>query len=158
LPLLLALVFLFLFIRVTPQLAQGVVNPIRQILNVPLPTAPPTAAPTVDPNEIVVVTATTAVLAPTVTAAPTTPPATPTSLPEEYVKVANTGGQGVRLRAEPKLDAARVDGLGEGTVCKVIGPDTTNEDGTWRHVEVVGKAEQGWVLNKWLVPAPKPTP
>lgn len=72
------------------------------------------------------------------------------------MEVANTGGQGVRLRAEPRADADRVDGLQEGTVCKVIGADVTNADGTWKHVEVVGKSEQGWVLNKWLIASKKP--
>lgn len=79
-------------------------------------------------------------------------------MPEEYVQVANTGGQGVRLRAEPRLDADRVDGLAERTICKVIGPNVTNGDGTWRNVEVLDKNEKGWVLNKWLAPAEKPSP
>ena len=76
------------------------------------------------------------------------------------MKVANTQGQGVRLRAEPKLDAARVDGLGEGSVCKIIGPDQKNDDGTWRNVAVISggqnQGETGWILSNWLVAAPKP--
>ena len=163
LPLVLVAIFAFLFFRITPQLAQGMVNPIRQLLNIELPTAEPTATtvqPEATPGEVVVVTSTLETAVATPTSAPTTAPLPPTSIPDEYVEVANTGGQGVRLRAEPRLDAARVDGLAEGTVCKIIGPDVTNGDGTWRHVEVVGKAEQGWVLNRWLIPstAPKPTP
>jgi hypothetical protein len=158
LPLLLLAVFIFLFFRVAPPIAQGMVNPIRQILNIELPTVEPTPGPQATPGEAVVITATVEASVPTPTTPPPPPPPTPTSLPEEYVEVANTGGQGVRLRAEPQLDAARVDGLAEGTICKIIGPDVSNGDGTWRNVEVVGKAEQGWVLNRWLIPAQKPNP
>ena len=155
LPLLLVAVFVFLLLRVTPQLAQGMVNPIRQVLNIDLPTPEPTPSGNSGNGSIATIT----VDVPTPTAVPPTPtvaPPTPTAMPEEYVKVANTGGQGVRLRAEPRLDADRVDGLAEGTICKIIGTDVTNGDGTWRNVEVVDKNEKGWVLSKWLAPAQKP--
>ena len=42
LPLLLAAAFIFLFVRITPQLAQGMVNPVRQLLNIAIPTPEPT--------------------------------------------------------------------------------------------------------------------
>ncbi len=156
LPLLLVAVFVILFFRITPNLAQGMVNPIRQILNIELPTVEPTLPPNEDGGSMATIT----VAAPTRTPThiPTATPVIPTPLPEEYVQVANTGGQGVRLRAEPKLDADRVDGLAEGVVCKVIGTDVTNSDGTWRNVEVVDRNEKGWVLNQWLAPAEKPSP
>lgn len=157
LPLLLAVVFIFLFIRITPQLAQGMVNPVRQLLNIALPTPEPTSTPNLgNGGSIATVTVTVPQPTATLTAVPTAVPPTATAVAEEYVEVANTGGQGVRLRAEPRADADRVDGLQEGTVCKIIGPDTTNADGTWRHVEVVGKNEQGYVLNKWLIASKKP--
>jgi hypothetical protein len=157
LPLLLAAAFIFLFVRITPQLAQGMVNPVRQLLNIAIPTPEPTTVVNAS-NGGSIATLTVAPPTATSTTIPTPIPEPPTATPmaEEYVKVANTGGQGVRLRAEPRADADRVDGLAEGTVCKVIGPDVTNGDGTWKNVEVVGKAEQGWVLNKWLVSTPKP--
>lgn len=158
LPVFLVAVFVFLLFRITPHVAQGMINPIRQMLNIETPTPEPTSAPS-GTGSIATVT----IQPPTATIVVETPtpvpvPPTPTTMVEEYVEVANTGGQGVRLRAEPRVDADRVDGLAEGTVCKIIGPDTTNSDGTWRHVEVVGKNEQGWILNKWLIASEKPTP
>ncbi len=154
LPLLLAAAFVFLFVRITPQLAQGMINPVRQILNIAIPTPEPTTVV----NAGSIATLTVAKPTATSTTIPTPAPVPPTATPiaEEYVKAANTGGQGVRLRAEPREDGQRVDGLAEGTTCKIIGTDVTNADGTWRHVEVIGKSEQGWVNNKWLISTPKP--
>jgi hypothetical protein len=138
------------------------VNPVRQLLNIAIPTPEPTTVVSASNGGSI---ATLTVAPPTATSTtiptPIPEPPTATAVAEEYVKVANTGSQGVKLRAEPRTDADRVDGLAEGTVCKIIGPDESNADGTnaggtWRHVEVVGKAEQGWVLSKWLVPASKP--
>lgn len=162
LPLILIAVFVFLFFRITPQLAQGMINPVRQLLNIALPTVEPTLVPNT-PNAGSMATVTveipTVVVTATIALTPTVAvPPTPTALPEEFVQVANTGGQGVRLRAEPRLDADRVDGLMEGTVCKVIGADVSNADGTWRNVEVVATGQKGWVLNRWLIPAQKPNP
>ncbi|HST03887.1 MAG TPA: hypothetical protein VLQ48_04040 [Chloroflexia bacterium] len=159
LPIILIAIFVFLFFRVTPNMAQGMVNPVRQIFGIELPTEVPAAG--VISSSGALATQTASVITPTATLAPpTSVPPTPTTIAEEYVKVANTQGQGVRLRAEPKLDAARVDGLGEGVVCKIIGPDQKNEDGTWRNVTVVSgggtPGETGWILSNWLVAAPKP--
>ncbi|MEO5951223.1 MAG: SH3 domain-containing protein [Chloroflexia bacterium] len=162
LPLLLAAVFVFLFVRITPQLAQGMINPVRQLLNIAIPTPEPTATALPSGGGSI---ATLTVAKPTATSTkiPTAVvvPPTATAMAEVYVEVANTGGQGVKLRAEPRSDADRVDGLAEGTICKIIGPDQINADatnagGTWRHVEVIGKSEQGWVLSKWLVVSKKP--
>jgi Bacterial SH3 domain len=151
LPIILVLVFGFLFLRVTPQMAQAIMNIPRGLLNIPTP------EPEVAPGAGALATQT--VELPTATPAATdTPVPAPTDTPvaEEYVKVANTGGSGVRLRAEAKTDSARVDGLAEGTILKIIGPDEKNNEGTWRHVQVLNGDQQGWILSKWLAPAAKP--
>lgn len=154
LPIVLIGIFVFLLFRVTPNMAQGMVNPVRQIFGIELPTP----VSDIGSNSGTGALATqTVVVTPTATPLPpTSVPLTPTIIAEEYVKVANTGGQGVRLRAEPRSDAARVDGLSEGTVAKVIGPDQKNADGVWRNVTVVSNGETGWILSTWLAPAQKP--
>ena len=154
LPVILIAIFVFLFFRVTPNIAQGMVNPVRQIFGISLPTAVPDTGSNSGTGALATQTV---VVTPTSTPLPpTSVPPTPTTIAEEYVKVANTGGQGVRLRAEPRSDAARVDGLSEGTVAKVIGPDQKNADGVWRNVTIVSNGETGWILSTWLAPAQKP--
>jgi hypothetical protein len=159
LPIILIGLFIFLFFRVTPNIAQGMVNPVRQIFGISIPTPVPEVVPTQAGGALA--TQTVVVITPTATIAPPTViPPTPTTIAEEYVKVANTGGQGVRLRADPRADAAKVDGLVEGTICKIIGPDQKNSDGVWRNVTVVSgggtPGETGWILSTLLVSAPKP--
>ena len=43
LPIILIAIFVFLFFRVTPNMAQGMVNPVRQIFGIELPTEVPAA-------------------------------------------------------------------------------------------------------------------
>lgn len=109
-----------------------------------LPEIKPTARP-----------AATAASAPTTTlpaqVKPTTPAAaTATALPRRgFVKVTNTGGQGVNMRAEPSANAARVDVLTEGAILEVIGPDVQAEGRTWRSLkDKSGKT--GWVAADFL--------
>jgi hypothetical protein len=155
LPLILIGVFAFLFWRITPQVADGIMSFPRQILNVPTSTpniqeeAPGSgklATQTIPVKPTVPITPTIAKVAPTVP---------PTPVPA-YLKVANTGGIGVRLRADPQQNGARVTGLDDGTVVKMIGPDQTNPDGTWKHVATVDDQYQGWINAKYLVATTKP--
>lgn len=96
---------------------------------------------------------------PTNTPAPT--PA-PTNTPViEYVRVANTGGLGVKLRKEPKQGAAYDTTVPESGVLKIIGADTkdaADPKSIWRNVEYLKDGSQGYVLSKFLAPAPAPTP
>jgi len=67
------------------------------------------------------------------------------------VKVANTGGIGVNLRAQPSKTAKIVVLLKEGAELKVIGEDTSAEGITWRNVKD-DNGNVGWVSSEYLVP------
>ena len=154
LPLILIGVFAFLFWRVTPQVADGIMSFPRQILNVPTNTPGVEDAPgsgrlatqTIPVKATVPVTPTVKSVAPTITATPVL----------SYFKVANTGGIGVKLRSDPQQNAARVTGLDDGTVVKSIGPDQKNADGNWKHVATVDDQFQGWINANYLVATSKP--
>jgi hypothetical protein len=89
--------------------------------------------------------------------------ATPT--PERVcAKVTGTGGSGVALRAEPKLDAKRVvpGGVGEGAFFEVTGPevtggkDSSGNDIVWKPVVLPNDGRGGYVQARYLVEAPCP--
>mgnify|MGYP005858928751 FL=1 len=67
------------------------------------------------------------------------------------VSVANTGGVGVNLRAEPSKTAKIIVLLKEGTELKVVGEDVLAEEMTWRNVKD-DKDNVGWVSSQFLVP------
>jgi hypothetical protein len=75
--------------------------------------------------------------------------------PPEYVRVGNTGGQGVVLRREPSTAAARVVARAENALLRITGPDQTVEGRTWRQVEDT-QGNHGWTPAEFLVPAPAP--
>ena len=64
------------------------------------------------------------------------------SAPSGFV-VANTGGLGVNLRAQPDSSADRVSALAEGAM-------VTAEAHAWRHV-ADGAGNQGWVADEYLL-------
>jgi hypothetical protein len=110
---------------------------------------------------------------------PLSPPATPTSVPlqgtpvlgaesptplpapepgpppEEYVRVVNTGGQGLTLRREPSVNAARVAARAENTIFRVAGPDETVEGRVWKQVED-RQGVRGWAPTEFLEPTSAP--
>jgi hypothetical protein len=111
----------------------------------------------------------TAPAAPSATPAPrsTTPPppelveAVPEAEPPpaaaaEFVRVANTGGQGISLRREPHSNAPRVTARPENTVLEVVGPDEVSEGRVWRQVQDA-QGNRGWAPADFLVPAPPPS-
>lgn len=149
-PIILVGVFALLFWRVTPQVAKSIVDIPRTILN--LPTEVP-AETTPGTGALATLTA-----QPTPAATNTVAPVTPTPT-VEYVKVANTGNVGVKLRKEPKSSAASVVTVGEGATFMIVGPDYPDPDksiGVWRNVELPGDGRRGWVLSKYLIPTQKP--
>lgn len=96
----------------------------------------------------------------TVAAASPTPAPTNTPVPE-YVRVANTGGQGVRLRKEPRQNAEFEVVAREGTVFQIIGPDTpdpADPEIVWRNVMLPNDGRQGYVQRRYLEAAPGPNP
>ncbi len=139
------LAFAFLLARVTPQWAKGITDIPRALLPGSDATADTTPGTGALATQTVIVTA-------AATQVPT-PKATPVA---EYVRLANTGGQGVKLRVEPKPDAKNVVSVGEGAVFKVIGPDVTTSLGTWRRVELPGDGRSGYVLANFLIPTSAP--
>ena len=110
---------------------------------------------------------------------PLTPQATPTSLPqletpllrpesptpspvpepgppaEEFVRVVNTAGQGLTLRREPSVGAARLAARAENTVLRVVGPDEIVEGRVWKQVED-RQGVRGWAPAEFLEPASAP--
>jgi hypothetical protein len=76
----------------------------------------------------------------------------------EYVKLANTGGQGVRLRQQPQTNAASIVTVGEGATFEIIGADTTSGADTWRHVMLPCDGRQGYVLSRFLIRTEPPPP
>ncbi len=90
--------------------------------------------------------------APTPTA---TPPPEPTAEPVEYVRVANTGGQGIIIRREPSVSAPRVVARAENSLLRIVGPDATVDGRVWRQVED-SQGNRGWTPAEFLVPAAPP--
>jgi hypothetical protein len=68
------------------------------------------------------------------------------------LRVANTDGAGVALRAEPGLQGRRLAALPEGAVVQLAGPDQEAGGRIWRNVR--SRAGQvGWVAGEYLVEA-----
>lgn len=86
------------------------------------------------------------------TPSPTPEPSPP---PEEYVRVANTAGQGLTLRREPSISAARLAARAENTILHVVGPDETIDGRVWRQVED-SQGLRGWAPAEFLAPANAP--
>ena len=146
------LAFGLLLWRVTPPMARAITDVPRALLGGDSSQA--------NTDTDTTVTGTSALATQTVQPLPTAPivgAATPTPK-VEYVKLANTGGQGVRLRAEPQPNARNIVTVGEGAVFMIIGPDIKNEFGTWRHVELPGDGRSGYVLDRYLIPWNSPNP
>jgi hypothetical protein len=69
----------------------------------------------------------------------------------QRVRVANTGGTGVRLRVEPSLKAQIAARLADGTVLEIVGEDRTADGYTWKSVRAPGDG-RGWVAANYVVP------
>ena len=68
----------------------------------------------------------------------------------EKVRVANTGGTGVRMRAEASKTAKVAAVLPDGTTLEIVGPNKQADGLTWRNVRVAGDG-RGWVAADYLV-------
>ena len=156
--------FLFLVWRVTPPMAKAITDFPKT-----LPIVGGLFADDTDSTDVITGTFPTqtaqALASPAAfaaTATPQTPTPVPTSTPvPEYVQVANTGGQGVRLRKEPRQNAEFEVVAKEGTVFQVIGPDTPDPNDpqqAWRHVRLPNDGREGYVLKRYLAPHTGPNP
>jgi hypothetical protein len=143
------LAFGLLLWRVTPPMARAITDVPRDLFGGRDDTVEADATP----GPASLATQTTAPLSTPAVAIVAT--ATPTI---EYVKLANTGGQGVRLRAEPRPNARSIVTVGEGAVFMIIGPNVKNEFGTWRYVELPNDGRKGYVLDRYLIPWTGPNP
>src|SRR5688572_13396301 len=68
----------------------------------------------------------------------------------QRVRVANTGGTGVRLRLEPSLKGQIVARLADGTVLEIVGEDKQADGYTWKNVRAPGDG-RGWVAGAFVV-------
>ncbi len=67
------------------------------------------------------------------------------------VKVSNTGGEGVLLRAKPSKNGGVIGMVREGTELQITGPDVQADGKTWRSVSD-GKGTSGWMSSEYLAP------
>jgi hypothetical protein len=78
------------------------------------------------------------------------PEPTPAS-PPTFVRVANTGGDGVFLRRTPR-SGDRLVAWNEGTVMEIIGEDREAEGVIWKHVKDP-KGNSGWIPAQYAIEA-----
>jgi hypothetical protein len=90
------------------------------------------------------------VVAPVVTPIPP-PVATPAPVAER-VRVANTRGVGVNLRAAAGERAGRIKTLAEGVLLELVGPDQPVDGVVWRNVRDPNGAV-GWVSASFVAPS-----
>jgi hypothetical protein len=82
--------------------------------------------------------------------------AKPAAPAEEHVKVANTGGDGANMRAEPATTGALVKTVAEGTDLLVIGPDRDAGGRHWRNVRDPASNASGWIVTDLLAAVETP--
>lgn len=70
----------------------------------------------------------------------------------EFVQIANTGGVGAYIRREPRSTAPGIAAHRDGTVLRIVGPDTNTEGRVWRQVEDQ-RGSRGWTPLEYLVPS-----
>jgi SH3 domain-containing protein len=92
-----------------------------------------------------------AALPPEQDAGPPSPAADEPTADTEQVKVANTGGVGAILRAEPP-SGRQVAGLRDGQVLTVLEHRTVG-DSEWLHVKTRDGNVEGWVYGRLVGPA-----
>lgn len=93
---------------------------------------------------------------PVSTVLPTPIPPPPPPQPEptvERLKVANTNGSGVNLRAQAGGAAKRLKTMPEGAALEVVGADETADGMVWRNVKDA-TGTTGWVAGKFVARIP----
>jgi hypothetical protein len=95
-----------------------------------------------------------AALPPETNAGPPAPAASEdnaSSPPVEHVKVANTGGAGAILRADPPK-GRQVAALRDGTVLEVVEHRQLEDGSEWLHVKT-SEGVEGWVFSRLVAPS-----
>jgi hypothetical protein len=82
------------------------------------------------------------------------PRPSPSVVAIQWIKVANTGGEGVFLRKSPRMDD-KSTAWTEGTRMRVIGPDVDSEGRRWKHV-ADPDGRTGFVPAEYTEPASGP--
>jgi hypothetical protein len=116
------------------------------------------ASPSARPTVQVSIGPSAAPSSPASSSPPASAPAQPSASAagKAYV-VANTDGEGVRMRSEPSTTAAEVVILPDGTRLIEISPGRNAEGRDWVHVKVQGgdnDGKEGWVAAEFTAPAP----
>jgi hypothetical protein len=103
--------------------------------------------------------------APVALATPIPPPNSAAAAPAapapggERVRVANTGGDGANMRAEPAANATLVRTIKEGTDLEVVGADRDAGGRRWRNVRDPAGGVSGWIAADFLAAiAPEAAP
>ncbi len=73
----------------------------------------------------------------------------------ERVRVANTEGSKINVRAEPATTAPVLEQVDEGTELEISGPDREVDGRVWRNVRL-GDGRTGWMAASFLVLIPPP--
>jgi hypothetical protein len=73
----------------------------------------------------------------------------------ERVRVANTDGSRVNVRAEPTTGAPVLEQVTEGTELDIAGPDRDVEGRVWRNVRLAD-GRTGWIVSTFLTVIPPP--
>lgn len=90
--------------------------------------------------------------APPVVPTPIPPPPAPTPPPApvvERLRVANTNGAGVNLRARAGERGQRLKTMPEGTALEIVGADETADGVVWRNVRDAS-GTVGWVVGRFV--------
>ena len=126
--------------------ASATPTPVAQVSPTPLPPPKPITSPD---------TAVASAPSPSPAASPAAglAPPGPAPVAGERVKVANTGGDGANMRAEPATTAALVRAIRDGTELEVIGADREAGGRNWRNVRDPASGASGWIAADFLVPA-----
>jgi hypothetical protein len=120
------------------------------------PTIEPAMSPTPLPPTATTIAQSTASLTPGSTASASQTPSSLTPTPSaagEYVRIANTDRQGAFIRREPRANAPGIVAYREGTVLRIVGPDTVVDGRPWRQVED-SRGNRGWTPREYLEPSP----
>jgi hypothetical protein len=72
---------------------------------------------------------------------------------QEFARINNTGGAGAFIRRDPQPNAPGLIALRDGSVVKVVGPDTTITGRVWRNVEDQ-RGNRGWTPAEYLAASP----
>lgn len=117
---------------------------------------PTLTAPAVAPTERALPATATPYVAPTDTPAPVTPtPAADAISVGGYVKIVDTGPNGLNFRKEPTTGAEKLGALPEGGVFLVVeGPASSGGITWWRLKNTDGA--QGWGASTYMQPTAKP--